>query len=80
MQPLVHAPVTENYPFSSKENYLGSILDEAGTALVRLSSLTRLNDVLRKTLLKEAKQNARSNKFFLSSERAEFKPQSLCGL
>ena len=83
MQPLVSARVTENYPFSSKENWIGSILDEAGLSCTRKTfSLTRLNNyVLRKTLLQEAKQNARSNEFVLSSERAEVKAQlALCGL
>ena len=62
---------------AQKRTTIGSILDETGPALVKTSSLTRLNDVLGKTLFQEAKRNARSNEFVLSSERAEFKAQSL---
>ena len=64
MQPLVHARVTENYPFSSKENYNRKHIRRGRTCTRKTSSLTRLNDVLRKTLLQEAKQNARSSEFF----------------
>ena len=59
---------------------VNTLLDEAGRCTRKTSSLTRLHDVLRKTLLQEARQNARSNEFILSSERAEFKAQSFCGL
>ena len=70
MQPLVHARETDNYPFSSKENYNRKHIRRGRNCNRQTSSLTRLNDVLRKTLLKEAKQNARSSDLVLSSERA----------
>ena len=76
---LVHARVTENYPFSSKEK-VGNLLDKAGTTLVRLLPSLDLNDVRKKTLLKEAKQNARSNEFFLSSERAPNSKRNRCAV
>ena len=72
MQPLVHARVTEIYPFSSKENYNRKHIRRGRTCTRKTSSLTRLNDFLGKTLLQEAKRNGRSNEFVLSSERAEF--------
>ena len=51
----------------------GRIEDEAEAAYRKTFSLTRLNDVLWKTWHQEAKQEARTNDFILSSERAEFK-------
>ena len=44
------------------------MLDEAGRCTRKTFSLIRLNDVLRKTLLQEAKRNARSNDLVLISE------------
>ena len=80
MQPLVSVRVTEKYPFSSKENWVGSILGEAGLCTRKTSSLTRLNDVLRKTLLQEAKRNARSNELVLSSEREPNSKPNRCAV
>ena len=43
-------------------------------------SLTRLNDVLRKTLVQEAKENARSNDLVLKSERAPNSKPNRCAV
>ena len=80
MQPLVHARITENFPFSLKESYNRKHIRRGRTCTRKTSFLTRLNNVLGKALLQEAKRNARSNEFDLSSERAEFEAQSLYGL
>ena len=46
----------------------------------KTSSLTRLNDVLRKTLVQEAKENARSNDLVLKSERAPNSKPNRCAV
>ena len=46
----------------------------------KTSSLTRLNDVLRKTLLQEAKRNARCNDLVLISERAPNSKPNRCAV
>ena len=54
------------------------MLDEAGRCTRKTFSFIRLNDVLRKTLLQEAKRNARSNDLVLISERAPNSKPNRC--
>ena len=56
------------------------MLDEAGRCTRKTFSFIRLNDVLRKTLLQEAKRNARSNDLVLISERAPNSKPNRCAV
>ena len=56
------------------------MLDKAGRCTRKTFSLIRLNDVLRKTLLQEAKRNARSNDLVLISERAPNSKPNRCAV
>ena len=56
------------------------MLDKAGGCTRKTFSFIRLNDVLRKTLLQEAKRNARSNDLVLISERAPNSKPNRCAV
>ena len=56
------------------------MLDEAGRCTRKTFSFIRLNDVLRKTLLQEAKRNARCNDLVLISERAPNSKPNRCAV
>ena len=55
-------------------------MDEAGRCTRKTCSLIRLNDVLRKTLLQEAKRNARSNDLVPISESAPNSKPNRCAV
>ena len=59
---------------------VASILDKGKNCPRKTFSLTRLNDVLRKTLRREAKRNARSNDLVLISERAPNSKPNRCAV
>ena len=59
---------------------VASILVRGRNGTRKTSPLTRLNDVLRKTLLQEAKRNARSNGLVLISERAPNSKPNRCAV
>ena len=80
MQPLVSARVTEKLPVKLKRELGRKHIRRGRNCTRKTSSLTRLNDVLRKTLLKEAKQNARSNDLVLSSERVSKSKPNRCAV
>lgn len=81
---LMQAPWTwtqiHNNNNKKNNNTAGRISHAAAAVPRKTFSLTRRNDVLRKTLLQEAKYKARSNDLVLTSERAEFKAKLSCGL
>ena len=55
-------------------------MDEAGRCTRKTFSFIRLNDVLRKTLLQEAKRNAKSNDLVLNLERAPNSKPNRCAV
>ena len=55
-------------------------MDEAGRCTRKTCSLIRLNDVLRKTLLQEAKRNATSNDLVPISESAPNSKPNRCAV
>ena len=59
---------------------VASILVRGRNCTRKTSPITRLNDVLRKTLLQEAKRNARSNDLVLISERAPNSKPNRCAV
>ena len=59
---------------------VASILVRGRNCARKTSPLTRLNDVLRKTLLQEAKRNARSNDLVLISKRAPNSKPNHCAV
>ena len=56
------------------------MLDKAGRCTRKTFSLIRLNDILRKTLLQEAKRNARSNDLVPISESAPNSKPNRCAV